>query len=218
MEIWGYCWLSRGLIRWGVGDGDCVSKVLGLLVKRFLPSVAAVWIDLICMVNAEVQVQTGDRFEHLLEIEDRTTRPSRMLLKHLAARIVCHARGRAKGSSSSPQFRWVSGLSLIGSLSRLGSGRSLWKGVEYSLTRFLNSVNDMRSEQVETFRATDKRGGLHVVRVMQRFRHVQAPGTGAVWEKSPRLLFIVDEEYEFHQEADEPLVLPGLGDLTRLPS
>jgi hypothetical protein len=74
----------------------------------------------------------------------------------------------------------------------------------------------MRHEQVETFRARDDHGGTHVVCVMQHFRLVQKPNASTAWEKS-HLRFIVDDEYEFRQEVEKPLVLPGLGKLTRLP-
>src|SRR5438128_1267572 len=74
----------------------------------------------------------------------------------------------------------------------------------------------MRHKQIETFRATDERGGTHVVCVMQHFRHVQVPGAGPVWEKS-RICFIVDDEYQFFQDEAESLALPGLGRLTRIP-
>jgi hypothetical protein len=65
--------------------------------------------------------------------------------------------------------------------------------------------------QIDQFTATDDRGGVHVVRVLELY-HFDESGH---WAKSGRLRFIVDDEFELEQDNSTCIELPGVGRLTR---
>jgi hypothetical protein len=75
-------------------------------------------------------------------------------------------------------------------------------------------------KQIDQFSAIDERGGLHVVRVLERYRLISGGGSDESmrWAKSDRLLFIVDDEFEIEQDSSDLTLirLPGIGRLTRM--
>jgi hypothetical protein len=79
--------------------------------------------------------------------------------------------------------------------------------------------NDMLPKEIDQYCATDDRGGVHTVRVMQIYCMVGGTRSDESmrWVKSGRLRFIVDDEYEIEQEQSDPtdIRIPGIGGLTR---
>jgi hypothetical protein len=74
-------------------------------------------------------------------------------------------------------------------------------------------------KQIDQFTATDERGGVHAVRVLELFHFVggnRADESGH-WAKSGRWRFIVDDEFEIEQDPHDSsrIALPGIGLLTR---
>jgi hypothetical protein len=86
--------------------------------------------------------------------------------------------------------------------------------------RIAHTAIAMIPKQIEQFTATDERGAVHDVRVMELYHMVKGgtgPGDSMRWAKNGRLRFIVDDELEIElDDPNETIRLPGLGRLTRV--